>query len=62
MTRLEVIRVIGLFSYGSIDDVIDESNETFGCPTGCDCPDDILCQDCWRKWLNEETDLEVVTK
>lgn len=62
MTRLEVFRKTGLFTYGSIDDVIDECNETFGCPTGGDCPDDILCQDCWRKWLNEETDLEVVTK
>lgn len=30
-----------------------------GCPTCCDCTVDISCQDCWRKWLNEETNLEV---
>ena len=59
MTRLEVFRETGLFTHGSIDDVIDECNETFGCLTGSDCPDDFFCQDCWRNWLNEETNLEV---
>lgn len=62
MTRLEVFRATRLFTYGSIDDVIDECNETFGCPTGGDCPDDVLCRECWRRWLNEETGLEVVAK
>lgn len=62
MTRLEVFRATGLFIYGSFDDVIDECNETFGCPTGGDCLDGISCQECWRKWLNEETNLEVVAK
>lgn len=59
MTRLEVLRETGLFTYGSIDNVIDELNESLGCPTCCDCTVDISCQDCWRKWLNEETSLEV---
>lgn len=59
MTRLKVFRETGLFTYGPIDFVIDDCNKMFGCPTGVDCPDDILCQDCWRKWLNEETSLEV---
>lgn len=59
MTRLEVLRATGLFTYGSIDNVIDELNESLGCPTCCDCTVDISCQDCWRKWLNEETNLEV---
>lgn len=58
MTRLEVFRATGLFT-DVIDDVIDECNETFGCPTGGDCLDDVSCQECWRKWLSEETNLEV---
>lgn len=62
MTRLEVFRATGLFTYGSIDDVINECNEFYGCPPKSDCSDGILCQECWRKWLSEETGLEVVTK
>ena len=62
MTRLEVFRATGLFAYDYIDDVIDECNETLGCPTGGECLDDISCQECWRKWLNEEISLKVVAK
>lgn len=61
MTRLEVFRVTGLFTH-VIDDVIDECKESLGCPTGGECLDYISCQECWRRWLNEETNLEVVTK
>lgn len=59
MTRLEVFRATGLFTYGSIKNVIDDLNELYGCPPKSDCPDDFFCQDCWRNWLNEETNLEV---
>lgn len=58
MTRLEVLNAAGLFSHESIDDAIDELNETFGCPTGVDCTVDISCQECWRKWLEEEVKLQ----
>lgn len=59
MTRLEIFRATGMFTYESIENIIDEFNEFYGCPPESECPDDILCQDCWRNWLNEETNLEV---
>lgn len=62
MTRLEVFRVTGLFTHESIENAIDEFNEFYGCPPKSDCPDGILCQECWRRWLSEETNLEVVAK
>lgn len=58
MTRLDALRASGLIDGKSIDDDIDTFNETFGCPTGVGCRDGIPCQECWRKWLNEETNLE----
>ena len=60
MTRLEVLKTIGLVDGYSINEVVDTLEEVFGCPPGVGCPtDDIPCQECWCAWLDEQTKLEV---
>ena len=59
MTRLEVLKAIDLVDGYSINEAADTLEEVFGCPTSVGCRDEIPCQECWRKWLNEETNLEV---
>lgn len=62
MTRLEVLRAIGLLEGRSEAGDVCSLSVSFSCPPGMCCNSRNPCLECWRRWLNEETRLEVVTK